>query len=255
MTRHPLLLAGLLLLLLWGASSESTAATPPLTAGSRQLVVVVSDSFAASQGTLRRFEKTEDTWTPVGESVPVLLGKNGMAWGRGLHPAEPGEQKREGDDKTPAGLFRLGMVLGDASQPPPGSHGIEYVQKTDRVAWIGHSGLPGNPPYNHLYRLPEGTEPPPWWAEEMMKPDVPAHAWMVLIEHNYPDSVPDAGSAIFFHIQRSPVRRSGGCTVMPREAIESLIAWLDPQKKPVLAELPLPAYQARCAAWGLPPLE
>ena len=227
-----------------------------LTDGSEQLVVVSSDSFAASQGTFQRYERTgKNPWQPVGTPVPVLLGKNGMAWGRGINPPEAGDQKREGDEKTPAGLFRLGMVLGDAPQPPPGSHALDYVQKTDHIAWIGHSNLPGDPPYNHLYTLQPGETTPPWWEQEMMKPDTPAHAWMVLIEHNYPDSVADAGSAIFFHIQRSPVRRSAGCTVMPREAIEDLIVWLDPKRKPLLAELPRTEYQVRADAWGLPPLK
>ncbi|SDU07912.1 L,D-peptidoglycan transpeptidase YkuD, ErfK/YbiS/YcfS/YnhG family [Verrucomicrobium sp. GAS474] len=242
-------LSGLILLL-----SSLPLAASTLTDGSEQLVVVLSPSQAASDGTLRRFERAgKGPWQPVGEPVPVLLGKGGMAWGRGLHPAQPGEQKREGDEKTPAGLFRLGMVLGDAPEPLPGTRS-DYVRKTDRTAWIGHSDLPDGAKYNHLYVLPEGATPPPWWEKEVMKPDTPAHFWMVLIEHNYPDSVPDAGSAIFFHIQRSPVRRSAGCTVMPKEAIEELILWLDPKKKPLVAELPLPEYQAKHEAWGLPPL-
>ncbi|HEY8966156.1 MAG TPA: L,D-transpeptidase family protein [Candidatus Methylacidiphilales bacterium] len=230
-----------------------------LTDGSRQLVVVVSGALADSQATLKRFERDGDganaPWKQVGADVPVLLGKQGMAWGRGLNPAEPGGQKREGDEKTPMGLFRLGMVLGDAPAPPEGSHGIEYVRKTDRVAWIGHSGLPDGAKYNHLYILPDGAPEPAWWAKEVMKPDTPAHYWMVLIEHNYPDSVDDAGSAIFFHVQRSPVRRSAGCTVMPREDIEALIAWIDPKKKPLVAELPKPIYEAKREAWGLPVLK
>jgi L,D-peptidoglycan transpeptidase YkuD (ErfK/YbiS/YcfS/YnhG family) len=236
--------------------AEAGAGADTLTDGSQQLVVVSTATFGDSQGTLQRYERTgKNPWQPVGAPVPVLLGKGGMAWGRGVNPPEAGDQKKEGDEKTPAGLFRLGMVLGDAPQPPVGSHAIEYVQKNDHIAWIGHSNLPGNPPYNHLYVLPPGEVTPPWWEQEMMKPDTPAHAWMVLIEHNYPDSVADAGSAIFFHIQRSPVRRSAGCTVMPREAIEELIVWLDPAKKPLLAELPRPEYLARQAAWGLPPLQ
>ena len=230
-------------------------ATSTLTDGSEQIVTVVTSSRADSLGTLRRFERSGNgEWHAVGAPVPVLLGKNGMAWGRGIHPAQPGEQKREGDEKTPAGLFRLGLILGDAAEPPSGTR-APYVRKTERTAWIGHSGLSDGARYNHLYVLPEGTVPPAWWEKEMMKPDTPAHELMVLIEHNYPDSVADAGSAIFFHIQRSPVRRSAGCTVMPREAIEELIAWLDPKKKPLLAELPRPDYQTRRTAWGLPPLE
>ena len=60
-------------------------------------------------------------WQPVGEAIPVRVGRNGLGWGVGLHvDGVTGVQKLEGDGKAPAGVFPLGTVFGYADQPPAG---------------------------------------------------------------------------------------------------------------------------------------
>ena len=77
--------------------------------GSRQLVLVVTESFDDNQARMRRFERSgTGVWRPAGDDVAVTLGKNGLAWGRGLHgqtPLGPGPVKVEGDGRSPAGVF------------------------------------------------------------------------------------------------------------------------------------------------------
>ena len=82
--------------------------------GARQLVLVTSASWEATQGELRRFERDRrQRWREVGEAVPVTLGRSGSAWGLGLHGAAAGAgpAKREGDGRAPAGAFRIGTCL------------------------------------------------------------------------------------------------------------------------------------------------
>ena len=44
-------------------------------------------------------------------AAPVSVGRNGAAWGLGLHAAQPqGPQKQEGDGRAPAGVFTLGAI-------------------------------------------------------------------------------------------------------------------------------------------------
>ena len=65
------------------------------------MLVVGSEDFADNQGRMRRFERDADgPWRPVGDDVAVTIGKNGLAWGRGLHGQTalgPGPVKVEGD--------------------------------------------------------------------------------------------------------------------------------------------------------------
>ena len=51
---------------------------------------------------------------PSGEAIPAVVGRNGLAWGRGVRTDLPaGEpQKREGDGRAPAGIFKLGPAFG-----------------------------------------------------------------------------------------------------------------------------------------------
>src|SRR5437867_7458172 len=81
-----------------------------------QLVIVVTPDWAAVDGMMQRYERygTDEVWHPIGPKVPVVVGQNGMAWGKGLHPDPPSNSplKKEGDKKAPAGLFSFGSVFG-----------------------------------------------------------------------------------------------------------------------------------------------
>lgn len=218
-----------------------------------QLLLSIAPDADASRAVLQRYIRpaTGAPWTPVGLSIPVLLGKHGLAWGRGLHAPQPGLQKQEGDGRSPAGRFAIGLILGDAPHLPPGAKWTAYVPKTERTAWIDDPAIPGH--YNQLYLLPAGETPPPWFEKERVRLNDPAHEWEVLIEHNYPDAEPGAGSAIFFHVRRGEDRPSSGCTVMARDDLRDLVLWLDPAAHPQLVQLTAADYARLAAAWDLPP--
>src|SRR3954452_4929369 len=94
------------------SSSAIMAATDPVRT-SRQCLVVVANDWSAKTGTLRVLERTSSrsAWRIRGREIPVVLGKKGMAWGRGLVEFKPGARKVEGDNKAPAGIFRLGPAF------------------------------------------------------------------------------------------------------------------------------------------------
>ena len=73
----------------------------------QQLVVVVSPNNTSIKAQLWRFEKVGNAWKQFGEPHPANLGRKGLAWGKGLHSTKPGLQKKEGDQKSPAGIFRF----------------------------------------------------------------------------------------------------------------------------------------------------
>ena len=77
----------------------------------QQLIVSVAPSWDSSKGTLRLFERVGKEWKPASAPIPVLFGKNGLVWGRGiLGTDEPGPHKVEHDKRAPAGVFALGKI-------------------------------------------------------------------------------------------------------------------------------------------------
>jgi L,D-peptidoglycan transpeptidase YkuD (ErfK/YbiS/YcfS/YnhG family) len=216
-----------------------------------QLIVAVAPDQGSHRGVLRRFEKQPDgSWRPVGASIPVLFGKRGLAWGLGLHEPQPGPQKVENDGRTPAGRFKVGMILGNEPHPPQGSQGWPYHPKTPNDAWVGDSSVPQY--YNHLFTLKPGQTPPEWFDKEKFKLKDDTYDWLVLIEHNYPKSVPGKGCAIFFHKRRGPDKATIGCTSMAPDDLQILMRWLNPKKGAEYVVLTEEDYRRFERPWALP---
>src|SRR5690606_28769174 len=66
------------------------------------------------QGTLRGSARRGRGGEEAGSAVPVGRARAGRAGGVGPHPPQPGPQKREGDGRSPAGVFRIGTAFGYA---------------------------------------------------------------------------------------------------------------------------------------------
>src|SRR3978361_1294963 len=131
-----LLLFGAMLTGVSSALGQDTPSAEPPGREVRQLILSVAPAWSANQGTLQRFERDPDGhWSKVGEAVPVLYGKQGLAWGRGARGGDqPGLHKREGDGRTPAGAFTLGAIYGNDPRLPDGAD-FPYHQVTAIDAW------------------------------------------------------------------------------------------------------------------------
>jgi len=205
------------------------------------------------RGTLRRFERSgTGPWRAVSEPAPVLFGKNGLAWGRGLAGQEEnGLHKKERDGRAPAGLFRIGKIYTYDPALPPGAD-FPFHQVTTADAWIDD---PTRPDYNRFVTIDDPAHPPPWFRKQKMRHNDDAYRWLVEIRHNSDPPVPNEGSAIFFHIRRGPQRPTSGCTTMAESELVRLIQWLRPERHPCYLLLPRSVYHEKMAAWNLPPLE
>lgn len=247
-----LLLAGAFVVATAGAivaTAGTAAAAEPLGAEVRQLVLSIAPTWSSSQGTLQRFERGADAqWLQVGEAVPVLYGKHGLAWGRGVRGSdEPGLRKREGDGRTPAGAFTLGLIYGNDRRLPEGAD-FPYHQVTEVDAWPDD---PKNPFYNQHVTV-NAAIPPAWFASQRMRTGDPAYRWRVEIRHNSDPIEPGAGSATFFHIRRGETRPTSGCTTMAEPALRDLVIWLRAAATPHYVLLPRAEYVRLWKAWGLP---
>ena len=234
-----------------GAAAVDSPAVVP--AATRQLLLGTFDAWDATAVTLSRWQRSARpgaAWTQVGDSWQAVLGVHGAAWGRGLHGAgapagESGPVKREGDGKSPAGVFALGDAFGYAAAPPAGAR-LPYRALTPDWKCIDD---PRSRHYNQL--LDTAGLAPDWSSFETMRRDDDLYRFGVFVDHNQ-RAAPGAGSCIFLHVWRAADRGTAGCTAMPRPRIASLVAWLDPAAHPVYALVPSARRAALAGAWGLP---
>ncbi|MEM7145808.1 MAG: L,D-transpeptidase family protein [Verrucomicrobiota bacterium] len=216
-----------------------------------QLVVAVSEGWDGTTGRMMRFERGKRGWEPVGASVNVLFGRNGLAWGRGVHrvpPGAPGVTKREGDGRAPAGCFVIPKVYGYDGALPAGAK-FPYRQVGPWDAW---SDDPASPYYNRHMVVDPSRGVPAWFEKAKMRHGDFAYRWLVEIRHNADPPVPGAGSAIFFHIRRGPDRKTAGCTTMAENDLVTMIRWLREKENPHYVLLPRRDYELLRGAWDLP---
>ena len=213
----------------------------------QQLVVVVSPNEKRVKAQLYRFEKQGKRWKPVGESHAVNLGIKGLAWGKGLHSPKPGLQKKEGDQKSPAGIFRFGEAFGYA---PADSVALKIPYRPITATQICVED-PASRYYNQVVDAEEVAQD--WEARESMLRSDEQYKWGIFVKQNLPPES-DAGSCIFFHLWRKPGSGTLGCTAMPEDRLLDLMQWLDPKKEPLLMQMSEAAYKAYQRKFSLPEL-
>jgi len=221
-------------------------------AGCRQLVLVVAPDFNSVRGTLRRFsrEGADGPWRENGERVECVLGRAGLGAGRGLLPLMAGPLKRQGDHRTPAGLFSLPEVFGYATAEAAAKAGVRlpYQAVTDRSACLTD---PTSPRFGRIVGPGERSAAEKG-RQERMKRDDGANLWGVVIGHNRENPDPEAGTCLFVNVRAAGGPPTGGSIGLPEAQVMALAAWLDPAAGPLLAVLPEKQYQQVKRTWGLP---
>ncbi len=218
----------------------------------RQVITAQAATWDSNTALLQCYQRASAgvPWQAVFEKpVPVLLGKKGLAWGRGVfNPPQNGiPLKVEKDWRAPAGVFQLGSLFGYAVTPPGGAR-WPYIQVGPWDAYVDDST---SPYYNQHVRIDPRKGVPPWFEKQKMRLGDSAYKWMLEIRHNQP-SAPGYGSAIFFHVRRGPTTPSAGCTTMAETDLYRMLRWLDPSASPHYVLLPRADYAALRATWGLP---
>jgi len=182
-----------------------------------------------------------------------MLGRSGLAWGRGLHSRQGiggGRQKREGDGCAPAGIFAITALFGYAA--PDSAFGraakLPYRQATPDLKAIDD---PASVYYNRIVDQTSVAQPD--WAscEDMLRSD-PRYAVGAVVAHNSEPPVPGSGSCIFLHVWAGDGVPTAGCTAMSLADMTAIAGWLDGAAAPLLVQLPRTEYERLREAWGLP---
>ncbi|MEJ2618410.1 MAG: hypothetical protein P8Z35_25870, partial [Ignavibacteriaceae bacterium] len=108
MRKQVLYLLGFILIIcisnVFAIDPDSTLTGIDPSATSTQMILILTKNWEDSTGVLFRYERNKlgENWKQAGNAVSVSIGRNGLAWGTGLHGGniDDGPVKHEGDGKS-----------------------------------------------------------------------------------------------------------------------------------------------------------
>jgi L,D-peptidoglycan transpeptidase YkuD (ErfK/YbiS/YcfS/YnhG family) len=180
-----------------------------------QVIIVTTDQAKARSGKLAFYQKENGKWKKVFSNIDVIVGKNGIT-----------EKKKEGDGKTPVGIYPLGTAFGNAKKPS--GIKIPYRQTTKYDYWIDD---PSSKDYNQWIHY-RGNPSTRWKSFERL--NHPLYKYAVVIRYNENPIIRGKGSAIFLHIWSRSSGYTLGCVAMSEKNLLKIIQTLDPKKNPVI---------------------
>lgn len=219
-------------------------------AQARQLIVVTTRGWNETPGTLQRYERKDvrASWQRVGAAVPIVVGANGLGWGRGVNAPvkSDGPVKHEGDSRSPAGIFTLETAFGYAP-----ADSAQWLRLPYRRATSTYECVDDTTSRYYNQTLERSSVTPDWHSSEIMRRSDDAYRWGVIVAHNRPARAA-AGSCIFLHIWNGPAEGTPGCTAMAETQLLAIMQWLDPARQPRLVQLTDAEYARLRSRWALP---
>jgi L,D-peptidoglycan transpeptidase YkuD (ErfK/YbiS/YcfS/YnhG family) len=188
--------------------------TPP---SAKQLITVEAKAARTTHATLRTWTRSGRCWVAASRPYGARVGKNGVS-----------ADRREGDGTTPTGTFPIGSTMyGNAPNP-----GVRFRYRQLRCGdWWDED--PVSPTYNSFQHVPCGRKPPFGGGSEGMWQQPRPYPHLAVVEYNMRPVVPGRGSGIFLHAQTGGP--TIGCISLRRVELVSVLRWLRPGAKPVIA--------------------
>lgn len=181
---------------------------------SSQVILVRSMKPPTASVQVIALEKKNDCWQGPFLPMEGMIGRKGFA--------PPGE-KREGDGRTPSGIFPLGTVFGYEPSFPTM---MPYRQVTTDDLWVDDIHAAD---YNRLVKRGSTRAS----SFEVMKRDDDLYKYGIVVEYNTDPVIKGYGSAIFFHLWRGKGTPTEGCIALSEEDLMRILRWLNPEAKPL----------------------
>ena len=210
-----------------------------------QLIVVTTSSWNKIQGKMSVYEHKGNYWQPVFTEIPIVTGRSGMAWGKGLHKEElnRGKLKMEGDGNSPAGIFQISGLFGYEDILSK----MSSLKVDSRTFCVDDSK---SAYYNQIVKA--DTVKKDWNSAETMRMKSDVYKFGIFVDYNVKPAISNMGSCIFMHIWGGSTEPTAGCTAMEESDILKLIGFLDKKKNPILVQVPESEYSKLKGMYKLP---
>ena len=199
------------------AGCAPTLANRLETGSATQLITAIATRRSSTQASLRLWVKRGGCWRSAARPATAWLGGNGTS------PA-----KREGDRRTPTGVFGfLPTMYGIAPNPRVR---FRYRHLVCGDWWVED---PASAYYNRFRHVRCGSKPPFRITSEDMSRSPTAYRHLAVIAYNTHPVVPGRGSGIFLHVGTG--RPTLGCVSLPLPRLVATLRWLRPAAHPLIA--------------------
>lgn len=181
---------------------------------SKQIIIVFNDKASFISSHLKAFELSDSGWVAVDSlDFPANIGSGGFAqYGK----------KREGDRKSPTGLYTIRQYF---SKFPNYEAKLEKINVTKNTIWVDDLK---DSLYNSLYEQGKIRKN----GEKLLRQDA-LYDYVMVIDYNT-ERIPGLGSAIFLHCWRGPGKPTLGCVAVEKKNILKLMSWIDANKHPII---------------------
>ena len=179
-----------------------------------QLLVVYNQKPDNFMAIFVALEKKGNKWVVKQTPIDAGIGKKGFALP---------QKKREGDGKSPTGIFKLGKLFSYEKQL---NTLLENQQTTKDDKWIDDIN---SPDYNTYV---SGATNAKSYENLLLNND--AYKYCTVVEYNTHPIIKGKGSAIFFHLCTMKTCYTSGCVAIKEEYMKLMINWLDPKRNPTI---------------------
>lgn len=229
------------LLLSIGSLAQSTS-DRALIAKAEKLIVVTTPDWNSVTGQLTRYQKSHGKWKQLGAPVPIVVGKNGMAWDPSFTTGGA-SVKREGDGRSPAGVYSISETFGFGPSLGSEKNYLMLTPATECVDDVNSSH------YAHIVSNEQVAKD--WNSSEHMR-SIENYRFGAIVPYNMSNTKTGAGSCIFLHIWSGPGKGTAGCTAMPEQNIKDIVSWIQSKGSTVLVQMPAPEYERLKKSLGTP---
>lgn len=174
----------------------------------KQMLVVAAFDENATDGWISLHEKKADGSWVMTMTTPGFLGKKGLG------------KTKEGDAKTPTGVYHFNRAFGIADDP---GCKIPYVKADDNTYWSGDLREGGH--YNELVNLKDYPNLDTENSEHIL--DYPYHYQYALNISYNEAGTPGLGSGIFLHCFGPAKPFSAGCVAIPEDHMRYVMQHVD----------------------------
>lgn len=174
--------------------------------------IIIVKSLGGIKAKMTLCQRHGSIWKPMFTSAfSAVVGKNGIA---------SIGKKKEGDLRTPAGLYPIGAAFG--TQPLALKMDYKYITADDKfIDDINNKG------YNSWV---SGSTDAKSYESMLIEP----YAYGAVINYNTNPTVSGKGSAIFIHLWRSPNSPTAGCIALEKKNLLIMLHWLDKAQHPYI---------------------